>query len=98
MVFWQRPEAPEKVHIQFCGKAAMKIMSREWHPTERWQLNPNGILDYSLEIAPCWQLKRWVTGFIENARVISPPEFRAVVLDHWIQGIEKYRDQAEGTS
>jgi hypothetical protein len=81
---------PEKVHVQFRGEAVKKVMARKWHPTESWELHPHGTLDYWLEIAPCWQIKNWVLGFGLEARVISPPGFRAVMRDEGIKLMKKY--------
>ena len=81
---------PEKVHLIFRGEAVDKILGREWHPTQDWRQNPDGTLDYWLEIAPCWQLKSWVLGFLADVTVMSPPGFRAIVRDHWMKVVEVY--------
>jgi hypothetical protein len=81
---------PEKVHLIFNGEAVDKVLSREWHPTQDWRHNPDGTLDYWLEIAPCWQLKRWVLGFLGGVTVMSPPGFREIVIDHWRKVVEVY--------
>ena len=82
---------PEKVHLHIRpGKSVAKVRSRQWHPTEDWRENPDGSLDYWLEIAPCWQMRVWVMGFVGDARVVSPPAFRAFIHDHCAEIAEKY--------
>ena len=81
---------PEKVHLTFYEEAVEKVLSREWHPTQDWRHHPDGTLDYWLEIAPCWQLKRWVLGFLDKVVVVSPPGFRAIIRDHCVKVAEMY--------
>lgn len=85
--------APEKVHVQFRGKAVQKVMARKWHPTQTWELHPHGTLDFWLEIAPCWQLKHWLLGFAADGRVISPLGFRAVMRAHGIKLMRLYGEK-----
>jgi hypothetical protein len=73
---------PEKVHLHIkAGKSVAYIRSRQWHPTEDWRENPDGSLDYWLEIAPCWQVKRWVLGFGGDVTVLNPPGLEAILID-----------------
>ena len=81
---------PEEVHLRFRGDGALKVLSRQWHPTERWEEHGDGSLDYWLTIAPCWQVKRWIMGFLGDVFVVSPPGLRTLIRDNFIRGARKH--------
>ncbi len=86
---------PERVHLHFTGEAVAKVRSRQWHPTEDWRENPDGTLDYWLEIAPCWQVKNWVMGFMGKVTVVSPPGFRTIMRDTAVKLVKMYSKEPE---
>ena len=83
---------PERVHLRFTREAVAKVRSRQWHPTEDWRENPDGTLDYWLEIAPCWQVKTWVLGFAGKVEVVTPPGLRTIMRDTGVKMMKMYSE------
>jgi hypothetical protein len=81
---------PEEIHLRFRGDGALKVLSRQWHPTERWEEHADGTLDYWLTIAPCWQVKRWIMGFLGDVYIVSPLGLRDLIRDTFIRGAKKH--------
>jgi hypothetical protein len=83
---------PEEVYVQFRGPAVQQVMARQWHPTELWRLRDDGILEYRLKIAPCWQIKRWVMRQGANAKVMSPRGLQEVIRKEALEILKKYEE------
>jgi hypothetical protein len=81
---------PEEVYVQFRGPAVEQVMSRQWHPTELWRLRDDGILEYRVKIAPCWQIKRWIMRHGADARVISPRGLQEVIRKEVLEALKNY--------
>ena len=83
---------PEEVYVQFRGPAVEQVMARQWHPTELWRLRDDGILEYRLKIAPCWQIKRWVMRHGADAKVMSPRGLQEVIRKAALAMLKKYEE------
>jgi predicted DNA-binding transcriptional regulator YafY len=83
---------PEEVYVEFRGPAVQQVMARQWHPTELWRLRDDGILEYRLKIAPCWQIKRWVMRHGADAKVMSPRGLQEVIRKEVLAMLKKYEE------
>jgi hypothetical protein len=83
---------PEEVYVQFRGPAVEQVIARQWHPTELWRLRDDGILEYRLKIAPCWQIKRWVMRHGADAKVISPRGLHEVIRKEVLAALKQYEE------
>jgi predicted DNA-binding transcriptional regulator YafY len=62
-------------------------------------LRDDGILEYRLKIAPCWQIKHWVMRHEADAKVVSPRGLQEVIRKEALAMLEKYEkhdDPGEG--
>lgn len=84
---------PELVHLRFDPEGQARLLKEQWHPSERIEPRPDGDVDYFVEIAPCWQIKRWIFGFGGNVEVIAPPDLEQLVIDSYRRIVERNRER-----
>jgi predicted DNA-binding transcriptional regulator YafY len=80
---------PERIEIVFEPRIARYVKARMWHPSQQTREQPDGSLTLTLDVCNDWALKSWILGFGPLARVVSPPELAAQILDE----IERARSQ-----
>jgi predicted DNA-binding transcriptional regulator YafY len=70
-----------RVLVEFDARAADEIRARKLHPTQKIATAPDGRvrLSVTLPAALLPEVRRWVLGFADAARVIEPPELVAEV-------------------
>lgn len=70
---------PHAVTIIFDQYQARYMVNRQWHPTQTTELHADGSLTLRFTTGALAEVKRWVLGFGQHARVEEPPELRAAV-------------------
>jgi len=67
---------PEAVELLFAADMAGYIRERVWHESQRLEEQPDGSVFLSLQVAPGWELKSWIKGFLPHVRVAKPASLR----------------------
>ena len=65
-----------KVVIEFSGTAAKIVASGRYFPNARLDYLPGGALRYQVEVNGLTEIRRWILGFGDEARVIRPASLR----------------------
>jgi len=80
---------PERIEIVFEPHIARYVKERVWHSSQQTSEDAAGRLTMTLDVCNDWALRSWILGFGPLARVISPPDLAAQILDE----IERAREQ-----
>jgi proteasome accessory factor B len=67
---------PETVELLFSPSLAGFIRERNWHESQALSDEPDGSLRMVLHVAPSFDLKAWVKGFLPEVRVLRPEGLR----------------------
>jgi predicted DNA-binding transcriptional regulator YafY len=85
---------PSKVRVlvEFDARVAEEIRARKIHPTQKIATAPDGRVRLSLALpgALLPELRRWILGFGDTARVIEPPELVADVARILLAAVRRY--------
>ena len=72
---------PQTVTIWFAPRIARYVKERVWHASQQAEDQPDGSVHLTLQVSNDWALRSWILGYGPLARVISPPELAAQILD-----------------
>ena len=72
---------PERVEIVFEPRIARYVKERVWHASQQVHEEPDGTLRLTLDVCNDWALRSWILGFGPLARVVTPPELAAQILE-----------------
>jgi predicted DNA-binding transcriptional regulator YafY len=67
---------PETVELLFAPEMAGYIRERVWHESQRMEDRPDGSVLLVLQVAPGWELKSWIKGFLPHVRLLKPTSLR----------------------
>ena len=67
---------PEAVELVFSAEMAGYIRERVWHESQGMEDRSDGSVALSLQVAPGWELKAWIKGFLPHVRVTKPASLR----------------------
>lgn len=67
---------PELVEVVFDAEMAGYIRERAWHESQTLEDRPDGSVVLKMQVAPGWELRSWVKGFLPHARVVQPVSLR----------------------
>jgi predicted DNA-binding transcriptional regulator YafY len=67
---------PESVEIAFEAAMAGYIRERVWHESQRIEERPDGSVVLRMSVAPGWELRSWIKGFLPHVRVLAPASLR----------------------
>jgi len=67
---------PQDVKIRFSKEQAPYIRERTWHPTQMVKESDDGSIDFTMNVADLWEVKRWLIGFGSDAEVLEPEQLR----------------------
>ncbi len=81
-----------RVLVEFDARVADEIRARKVHPSQKIGTAPDGRvrLSLTLPVEALAEVKRWVLGFGESARVIEPPDLVADVARSLARGWARY--------
>jgi predicted DNA-binding transcriptional regulator YafY len=57
------------------------IRERVWHESQQMEEKADGSVVLRLEVAPGWELKAWVKGFLPHVRVVKPAALREEIRE-----------------
>ena len=69
----------EDVEILFDAEIAWRVEERTFHPDERKERRPDGVLRYSIRTSAQWEIIPWVQSFGALAELIAPVSWRSSV-------------------
>jgi len=79
---------PERVELVFAQEMAGYIRERVWHESQAFEDGPAGSVTLRMDVAPGWELKAWIKGFLPYVRVVRPAALRQEILRDLEQGRE----------
>jgi predicted DNA-binding transcriptional regulator YafY len=85
---------PETVEIVFEAAMAGYIRERVWHESQSLEDRPDGSVALRMSVAPGWELRSWIKGFLPHVRVVAPAALREEIA----ADIEKAREGFDGPS
>jgi predicted DNA-binding transcriptional regulator YafY len=74
-------EGPVAVAIWFDAVTAPYIRERRWHPTQVLEEQEDGSVTLRITVSGLNDLKRWVLGYGQGAKVLEPPKLVAMVRE-----------------
>ncbi len=72
------PEA-EPVGLRFDPFSARLILERNWHPSQKLEVRPDGSLDLTMHIGVSPEVQRWILGWGEHVEVLQPATLRGAI-------------------
>jgi predicted DNA-binding transcriptional regulator YafY len=69
----------EDVEILFDAEIAWRVEERTFHPDERKERRPDGVLRYSIRTSAQWEIIPWVQTFGALAELVAPVSWRSSV-------------------
>ncbi len=70
---------PEVVEIAFAAEMAGYIRERVWHESQVLEDGPAGSVILRLSVAPGFELRAWIKGFLPHAQVLKPASLRDAI-------------------
>jgi proteasome accessory factor B len=67
---------PEAVEIVFAAEMAGYIQERVWHESQEIETEPGGSVVLRMSVAPGFELRSWIKGFLPHVRVVKPASLR----------------------
>ncbi len=64
------------VEIAFEAAMAGYIRERVWHESQWMEERPDGSVVLRMNVAPGWELRSWIKGFLPHVRVLAPASLR----------------------
>jgi proteasome accessory factor B len=66
----------ERVELLFAEAIASYVRERNWHESQAISDEPDGRVRLTMEVAPSFDLKAWVKGFLPQVEVVRPAGLR----------------------
>jgi len=79
----------QDVELLFGAPIAGYIRERVWHESQELEERPDGAVGLRLHVAPGFDLKSWIKGFLPHVQVLRPESLRAEIAEE----LEAARDQ-----
>ena len=83
-------DKPVKVKIRFDKKAAGYIKEKIWHHNQTIELQKDGSIIFSAEVAGTDEVKHWVLSWGKNAEVINPGFLRQEIATELQNRLKRY--------
>jgi predicted DNA-binding transcriptional regulator YafY len=75
-----RGDTTHDVEIAFTKEAAPVVTETTWHPTQKVRRDKDGGVTLSFRVDGLNEILHWALGWSGRARVVKPPELRALVV------------------
>jgi len=66
----------ETIELRFAQEIAGYVRERTWHESQALVDEPGGSVRLTLEVAPSFDLKSWIKGFLPRVEVLRPARLR----------------------
>ena len=70
---------PQTVELRFAPEMAGYIRERNWHESQKLEDDADGGVRLTMEVAPEFELKAWIKGFLPHVAVVRPASLRDAV-------------------
>ena len=87
---YRGPQSFEVV-VRFTREAADLVTETTWHPTQKVERHGDGGVTLGFTVDGLNEVVHWLLGWSGRVAVVSPPELRAMVLDHLRKAVELNR-------
>jgi proteasome accessory factor B len=67
---------PQTIELLFAAEIGGYVRERNWHESQALTDEPDGSVRLTLEVAPSFDLKSWIKGFLPHVRVVRPASLR----------------------
>jgi len=67
---------PQTIELVFAAAIAGYVRERSWHESQTLRDDPDGGVRLTLEVAPSFDLKAWIKGFLPQVEVVRPASLR----------------------
>jgi predicted DNA-binding transcriptional regulator YafY len=67
---------PENVEVAFSPEMAGYIRERVWHESQSLEDRPDGSVVLRMSVAPGFELRSWIKGFLPHVKVLAPASLR----------------------
>lgn len=67
------------VRVRFSPRVAEYVRDRLWHPSQRFEPQPNGSVLLIMDVSGLKQVAHWILGYGADARVIEPARLREML-------------------
>jgi predicted DNA-binding transcriptional regulator YafY len=81
---------PEHVEIEFQSAVAGYVRARQWHPSQRLEIAPNGDVLVALDVCLDRALQSWILSFGPFARVKAPAHLAREIADQFEEARARY--------
>ncbi|MGJ3243360.1 MAG: helix-turn-helix transcriptional regulator [Opitutales bacterium] len=71
-----------KIRIHFDAFAARLIREKTWHPQQELIDQPDGAVEFRIELADLFEIERWILSWGSHATVLAPVALRKSVRGH----------------
>jgi predicted DNA-binding transcriptional regulator YafY len=86
---------PEAVELVFGAEMAGYIRERSWHESQTLADEPDGSVRLVMEVAPGFELKAWVKGFLPHVRVVRPASLRDEIAKELLEARAAFASRPE---
>ena len=80
----------EKVELLFEAEMASYIRERVWHESQEMEDRPDGSVLLRMSVAPGFELKSWIKGFLPHAQVLKPASLRDEIAIDLAQSLKSF--------
>ncbi|MFA7407129.1 MAG: CRISPR-associated helicase Cas3' [Anaerolineaceae bacterium] len=78
---WYTDRDPQEVVLRFSPNVASRVQETRWHHSQNMQLEEDGSLLWSVNIAEPKEMFPWIRGWGSDCEVISPPSLRNSLIN-----------------
>ena len=82
---------PVAVELVFDAEMAGYIRERVWHESQSLEDGPGGSVVLRMSVAPGFELRSWIKGFLPHVTVVKPAALRDVIVRELDEGRKKLR-------
>ena len=73
---------PETFQLRFDAFSRPYIEERQWHPTQKLEVQEDGGVVLSFDCAPSYEVTNWVASWRDHVQVLKPEKLRAELLTY----------------
>lgn len=82
-----------EVRVRFSPAVARDVAEVTWHKTQHTSFNPDGSLDFRVEVDGLNEIANWLFGFGPQAEVLEPAELRQLLAQQSRQMLHVYSEK-----
>ncbi len=79
--------------VRFSANVADYVLRKQWHPSEKRKILPDGDVELTFNVAGVEEIKHWLYSWLPNVEVIKPVWFRKKVKAELTQGAKSHEER-----